>query len=78
MSEQAQDKNHTILNRYKRIPQNSYTIMLQFSNKRERDECINSEAFSESWGEMAKLLLKYNNSSIEIIKWDFVSGSKKV
>jgi len=64
------------LARYKRLPENSYSIVLKFANKKDRDDCINSKEFKEVYAELATLLINYN-SSIELIKWDLLSGKKR-
>ena len=63
-------------NRFKRLPENSHTILLRFTHKKDRDDCINSEDFKKVFGELATLLINYN-CSIETIKWDYITGSKK-
>ena len=70
MPEIAKEKDQTILNRYKRIPENSYAITIQFNSKKERDDCIKDEDFRNTYGDFAKLLLNYDNSSIEIVRFD--------
>jgi len=62
--------------RFKRLPENSYSIILKFKSSDDRDDCINSQAFREIYAELATLLINYN-SSIEIIKWDLLSGKKR-
>lgn len=57
----------------KRIPENSYTMIFKFENKKERDECLNSEDFQDIYSEIAKLLINYN-CRIELIKWDLLLG----
>ena len=71
-----QNSGQSTLARYKRLPENSYSIILKFQNKKDRDDCINSEEFKDIYGDLAKLLINYN-SSIELIKWDLLSGKKK-
>ncbi|MHA1294679.1 MAG: hypothetical protein ACTSQJ_18740 [Promethearchaeota archaeon] len=76
MSDQKQKQIQRIPTRFKRLPKNSYTIIFQFSKKKDRDECINSEDFRNMFGELTKFLLNYNNIGIELIKWDTITGSK--
>ena len=66
----------TTRNKYKRLPENSYSLILRFQNKKDRDDCINSKEFKEIYGRLATLLINYN-SSIELIRWDLLSGKKK-
>lgn len=52
----------------KRLPYNSYSIILKFENGEERDQCIRSEEFKEVFGRLAsKIQLKYG-CKIEPIK----------
>ncbi|MGQ4875981.1 MAG: hypothetical protein ACTSVV_14200 [Promethearchaeota archaeon] len=77
MSEKKNVQTQRLPTRFKRIPKNSYTIIFQFTKKKDRDECINSEDFKDAFGELAKLLLKYNATGIEFIKFDMISGIKE-
>ncbi len=76
MSIQKKGKTQLFPNKYKRLPPTSHTIIFHSSRKKDRDDFINSEEFKNAYGELAKILLNYN-SSIEIIKWDFLIGQKK-
>ena len=45
----------------KRLPYNSYTIVLKFETDDERDECIQSEAFLKAYGKLlSKIGITYN------------------
>ena len=74
--EASETKPKSVPTRFKRLPKNSHTIILKFGTKKKRDECINSEDFKDVFGEIARLLINYN-SSIEVVKWDIISGQKK-
>lgn len=76
MSTSNENNGQSTYNKFKRLPENSYTLILKFGSKKERDDCINSEEFKEIYGELATLLINYN-SSIEIIKWDLYTGKKR-
>jgi len=75
MSSNKNSEQSTIA-RFKRLPENSYSIILKFKSSDDRDDCINSKEFKEVYAELATLLINYN-SSIELIKWDLLSGKKK-
>ncbi len=76
MTEVSKVENKLRTNRFKRLPANSHTIILQFIKQKDRDKCINSEEFKKVYADLATLLINYN-SSIEIIKWDSLTGQSK-
>jgi len=52
----------------KRLPYNSYSIILKFENVEDRDKCIQSEEFENVFGKLAsKTQIKYG-CKIESIK----------
>ena len=76
MSVHNNNKTQLLPSKYKRLPPTSHTIIIHSLRKKDRDKCIKSEEFRNTYGELAKLLLNYN-SSIEIIKWDILIGQRK-
>jgi len=57
-----------IPSKIKRLPYNSYSIILKFENADDRDKCIQSEEFENVFGKLAsKIQLKYG-CKIEPIK----------
>ena len=76
MTEATETENKLRTNRFKRLPSNSHTIILQFTKQKDRDKCISSDEFKKIYADLATLLINYN-SSIEIIKWDSLTGQTK-
>ncbi|MHA1294678.1 MAG: hypothetical protein ACTSQJ_18735 [Promethearchaeota archaeon] len=45
----------------KRLPYNSYTIILKFENAEDRDKCIHSEEFQKIYGKLlTKIITNYD------------------
>ena len=76
MTQVSNEENKLRTNRFKRLPSNSHTIILQFNKQKDRNKCISSDEFKQIFAELATLLINYN-SSIEIIKWDSLTGQTK-
>ena len=53
----------------KRLPYNSYTIIMKFENNEERDECIKSEKFKAVAGKLASKLGTNYNCTIEFLTY---------
>ncbi|MHA1488415.1 MAG: hypothetical protein ACTSRI_02030 [Promethearchaeota archaeon] len=51
----------------KRLPNHSFTIILKFDKREDRNECIHSEKFKKVYSRLASLLIANYNCSIENI-----------
>ena len=51
----------------KRLPNNSYTIILKFENEEDRIECLNSKEYKEILGKLASSIGINYNCKIEYI-----------
>lgn len=52
----------------KRLPYNSFTVILKFENDEKRDDCILSDKFQELSGQLASKIASFYNCKIEYIK----------
>jgi len=50
----------------KRFPDNSYSIILNFDSRENREECIHSEDYKEIYSKLAAIVIDYD-CKIEIV-----------